>query len=137
MPRGGSKSAKSRWWFRERATGDRQSLSVEWSGELASHGWSAVHWSIVGDPGAEDTEIMGWALANGYVIFSHNLDFGTMLALTGASGPSVLQVRGQAVLPEDIGPVVASALRQYEAALETGTLFVVELRKSRVRVLSF
>src|SRR5438445_2989155 len=79
-------------------------LSVEWVAELASHGWSAVHWSTVGDPSAEDSVIMAWALAHVHVVFTHDLDFGTMLALTHAAGPSVLQVRGPNVLPEDIGP---------------------------------
>jgi hypothetical protein len=54
---------------------------------------------------------MAWALANGYVVFTHDLDFGTMLALTDASGPSVLQVRAQSVLPEYIGPVVIGGRR--------------------------
>ena len=110
-------------------------LSVEWVAELARHGWHAVHWSTVGDPSAEDSAIMAWALANGYVVFTHDLDFGTMLALTHATGPSVLQVRGQDILPEDMGPVVIAALRQYDAALTAGALVVVEVRKSRVRVL--
>jgi predicted nuclease of predicted toxin-antitoxin system len=110
-------------------------LSVEWVAELAKHGWSAVHWSTVGDPRADDSMVMAWALANGCVVFTHDLDFGTTLALTHAAGPSVLQVRGQNVLPEDIGPVVVAALRQYDAALAAGALVVVELKKSRVRVL--
>ncbi len=111
------------------------SLSGEWVTELARHGWSAVHWSTVGDPRADDAVLMAWARANGRVVFTHDLDFGTMLALTHATGPSVLQVRGQNVLPEDIGPVVIAALRQHDAALAAGALVVVDVKKSRVRVL--
>jgi predicted nuclease of predicted toxin-antitoxin system len=110
-------------------------LSVEWVAELARYGWSAVHWSTISDPRAEDAEIMAWALANEYVVFTHDLDFGTTLALTHATGPSVLQVRGQNVLPEHLGPVVVAALRQYDAELTTGALVVVEEKKSRIRVL--
>ena len=110
-------------------------LSVEWLAELAGQGFPAVHWSAVGDPSAEDREIMTWARANGHVVFTHDLDFGTLLALTHASGPSVLLVRGQNVLPEDIGPLVYAALRQYEPELAAGALVVVEIKKSRVRVL--
>jgi predicted nuclease of predicted toxin-antitoxin system len=110
-------------------------LSVEWVAELARYGWSAVHWSTVGNPRADDSVIMAWALANDHVVFTHDLGFGTTLALTRATGPSVLQVRGQNVLPEDIGPIVVAALRQHEAALAAGALVVVELKKSRVRVL--
>jgi predicted nuclease of predicted toxin-antitoxin system len=110
-------------------------LSLEWVAELASHGWSSVHWSTVGDPAAEDFAIMAWALTNGYVVFTHDLDFATMLALTHATGPSVLQARGQNVLPEDIGAEVVAALQQYDTALAAGALVVVDLKKSRVRVL--
>jgi predicted nuclease of predicted toxin-antitoxin system len=78
---------------------------------------------------------MGWALANGRVVFTHDLDFGTMLALTGAAGPSVLQVRGRNVLPGDIGPTVIAALLQYDAVLAAGALVVVDLKKTRARVL--
>ena len=110
-------------------------LSAEWVTELAGQGWPAVHWSTIGDPAAEDSVIMAWARATGHVVFTHDLDFGTMLALTHATGPSILQVRGQNVLPEDIGPVVIAALRQYDTVLAAGALVVVELKKSRVRVL--
>ena len=110
-------------------------LSAEWVTELAQHGWSAIHWSTVGNPRADDSVIMAWELTNGYVVFTHDLDFGAMLALTHAAGPSVLQVRGQNVLPEDMGPLVIAALRQHDAALATGALVVVDEKKSRVRVL--
>lgn len=110
-------------------------LSPEWVDELARHGWSAIHWSTVGDPRAEDVVIMDWALANDHVVFTHDLDFGAMLALTHAMGPSVLQVRGQKVMPEDIGSLIIAALRQYDAELATGALIVVDEKKSRVRVL--
>src|SRR5262249_58772404 len=110
-------------------------LSPDWVPLLQQHGWTAVHWSMVGDPRAADQVIMAWALANGHVVFTHDLDFGTMLALTHAAGPSVLQVRAPNVLPEDIGPIVIAALRQYDAELAAGALVVVDGKKSRVRVL--
>ena len=110
-------------------------LSAEWVTELAQHGWSAIHWSTVGAPRADDSVIMTWALTNGYVVFTHDLDFGAMLALTHATGPSVLQVRGQKVLPEDMGQLVIAALRQHDAALAAGALVVVDEKKYRVRVL--
>jgi predicted nuclease of predicted toxin-antitoxin system len=97
-------------------------LSVEWVAELVRHGWTAVHWSNIGDPRAEDSLIAAWALANGHAIFTHDLDFGTTLALTHATGPSVLQVRGQNVLPEHLGPIVVAALRQYDTELAAGAL---------------
>jgi predicted nuclease of predicted toxin-antitoxin system len=110
-------------------------LSPDWVAVLVRNGWSAVHWSTVGDPRATDRILMDWAVANGYVVFTHDLDFGTLLALTHASGPSVLQVRGQDVLPDPMEGLVVAALRQHEADLESGALVVVEESGSRVRIL--
>ncbi len=84
-------------------------LSPDWAPFLQRHGWEAVHWSAVGDPRAPDREIMAWALAQQYVVFTHDLDFGTTLALTHAAGPSVLQIRGQDVLPDRMGLLVIAA----------------------------
>src|ERR1044071_5720708 len=97
-------------------------LSPDWAPVLIGHGWHTVHWSSVGNARATDREIMDWAIANGYVVFTHDLDFGTLLALTHARGPSVVQVRGENVLPDAIGSVVAAAIGLYEADLATGAL---------------
>lgn len=80
---------------------------------------------------------MGWARANGYVVFTHDLDFGTLLAATHARGPSVIQVRTQDIMPQSLGSRLVQILRQYESALESGALITVEESKSRVRVLPF
>ena len=110
-------------------------LSPDWVPVLTGHGWHTQHWSTVGDARATDREIMDWAVANGYVVFTHDLDFGTLLALTHATGPSVVQVRGQDVLPDAIESVVVGAIRLYEADLAAGALVVIDVGKSRVRVL--
>lgn len=68
-------------------------------------------------------------------MLTHDLDFGTALALTHAGGPSVLQVRGRRVLPEHMGSIVLAALTRYEAELSAGALVVIEESRSRVRIL--
>jgi predicted nuclease of predicted toxin-antitoxin system len=78
---------------------------------------------------------MDWAAAHGYIVFTHDLDFGTMLALTHAAGPSVLQVRAQDVLPGHLEGVLMAVLRQHETDLASGALVVVDESKCRVRVL--
>jgi predicted nuclease of predicted toxin-antitoxin system len=110
-------------------------LSTEWIPLLVAAGHKAVHWSEVGDPRAPDTALMQWALDNAYAVFTHDLDFGTMLALSGASGPSVLQVRCLNVLPEAIGPLVLALLRTYATEIERGALLVADERRERVRIL--
>ncbi|MCY4369339.1 MAG: DUF5615 family PIN-like protein [bacterium] len=110
-------------------------LSPEWVPMLRAQGWEAVHWSTVGSPRATDREMMDWAAAHQYVVFTHDLDFGTMLALSHEAGPSVLQVRAENVLPDHLGAAVVAALGQHEADLSSGALVVVDEGRSRVRVL--
>lgn len=110
-------------------------LSPDWAPTLQRHGWDAAHWSAVGEPSASDREIMDWAAAHGYVVFTHDLDFGTMLALTRANGPSVIQIRAEDPLPDCLERVVAAALSQHEAELASGALVVVDERRGRVRLL--
>lgn len=110
-------------------------LSPQWIPVLQQHGWPAVHWSEVGDPRASDREIMNWAAAQKHVVFTHDLDFGTMLALSHETGPSVLQVRSEDVLPGAMAGNVIAALKQHEADLTSGALVVVDTHRSRVRVL--
>ncbi len=112
-------------------------LAPAWADLLQAHGWQAIHWSSVGDPRATDREIMDWAVPNGHIVFTHDLDFGTALALTHASGPSVIQVRGQDVLPDHMGDLVMAALRQHEDILAAGALLVIDEARTRVRILPF
>lgn len=63
---------------------------------------------------------MEWARTNGYVVFTHDLDFGAILAVTQADAPSVIQVRIQDVLPANLEDVIIQVLRQFESELESG-----------------
>ena len=110
-------------------------LSPEWVPVLQRNGWEAIHWSSVGEPTASDRTIFGWARANGYIIFTHDLDFGAILAASPADGPSVIQVRSQDVTPHHLERIVDSALRHYRTLLEQGALVVVDEARLRVRVL--
>ncbi len=110
-------------------------LSPDWVLFLQQHGWDAIHWVTVGDPHAEDSVLMDWARQNGCVVFTHDLDFGTALALTHAAGPSVIQLRGQEVFPDQVGSTLISALTQHRDALAAGALMVIDVKKCRVRLL--
>ena len=70
-------------------------LSSEWIGLFEQQGWSAVHWSTIGEPTADDATLMRWAVTHGYIVFTHDLDFGAILATTRASASSVIQLRVQ------------------------------------------
>jgi predicted nuclease of predicted toxin-antitoxin system len=78
---------------------------------------------------------MGWAVDNGYIVFTHDLDFGALIAVTRARGPSVIQVRAEDVLPESLGAVVLSAISRFRAELEKGALISLDPARARVRML--
>lgn len=112
-------------------------LSPGWVEVFVQQGWQASHWSMVGDPRAKDIVIMAWARENEYIVFTHDLDMGSLLATTRALGPSVIQVRTQDIMPQSLGMRLSQLLRQYEALLAKGALITVDDTKSRVRILPF
>lgn len=60
---------------------------------------------------------------------------GTILALTRAMGPSVIQVRAHDVLPTHLGDVVVAAVRDYEKELESGAIVTIDETRGKVRML--
>lgn len=88
-----------------------------------------------GDPRAADAEIMSFAREGDWVVFTHDLDFGTLLAHTQAGRPSVFQIRAQDVSPEHLGMLVSRTLRQFASELEMGALVTVDEARQRVRLL--
>jgi predicted nuclease of predicted toxin-antitoxin system len=110
-------------------------LAPAWVGFLREQGIEARHWSEVGDLRAPDAEIMQWSRDHGCVVFTHDLDYSALLAATRASGPSVLQVRTQDVLPAAIGELVVRVLGEHADALAKGAILTVDLLGARVRSL--
>jgi predicted nuclease of predicted toxin-antitoxin system len=110
-------------------------LSPSWCEVLRAAGVEAIHWSDVGDPGAADEEVLGWARRNNAILFTHDLDFGRILALTGADGPSVVQVREQDVSPATIGRAVTLALEECSEILLKGAVVTIDLRRAKARFL--
>ncbi len=110
-------------------------LSPTWIEYLAGQGIEAQYWSQVGDPRAPDRAIMEFARQNELVLFTHDLDFGNILAATRARGPSVIQVRTEDPVPEVMGVLVASAIVEHAAHLVDGALITVEPDRMRVRIL--
>ena len=110
-------------------------LSPAWVPALAATGHDAVHWITIGKPDAPDRELFAWARANGYVVFTHDLDFGAILAATKAMAPSVIQLRMQDISPECSVKIVQQILSQFETELNTGVLLSVDANGIRARVL--
>lgn len=110
-------------------------LSPLWVLTFQRNGHEAKHWSTLGRPTASDHEIMEYALQKEFVVFTHDLDFGDILAVTGAQGPSVIQIRTDDTTPDTIGNILLKALSQFETRLEKGALITLSPAKMRARIL--
>ena len=110
-------------------------LSPRWVELLGQAGFDAAHWSKLGPSNASDAQIMTFARLNGYVVLTHDLDFGAILAATQGTKPSVVQIRSENVGPQVICQQVIDALLQMTAELERGALLNVDPSRARLRVL--
>ena len=95
MPRGASKKSKCRCRLHE--IPDRQ-------------------------PSAADSEMLDFAAANGWIVFTHDLDFGMLPGAMKTNSPSVVQMRCQDVLPAAVGDMVVRAILIAEPHLKAGAL---------------
>jgi predicted nuclease of predicted toxin-antitoxin system len=110
-------------------------LSPAWTFYLNAAGHEALHWSEVGSPTAADETIFSWARNLGYIVFTHDLDFGSILAASQSQAPSVLQIRTQCILPGESGALILAILKRYEDTLVNGALVTIDERRTRVRIL--
>ncbi|CAB4761844.1 MAG: hypothetical protein F2702_07075 [Actinobacteria bacterium] len=110
-------------------------LSPRWVDVLADAGIESIHWSSVGEATASDSFIMAFAKGAGYVVLTHDLDFGSILAATHGDKPSVIQIRSGTLSTAAIGPFVVKTLIQMEAEIESGALLTIEPPRARIRLL--
>jgi predicted nuclease of predicted toxin-antitoxin system len=82
-----------------------------------------------------DVEIMAYARAHNYIVMTHDLDFGAILAATHGDKPSVVQIRAEDARPEMVGEMVISALKQMTSELHEGALLTIDSNRTRLRLL--
>jgi len=110
-------------------------LTPKWCRVLEDEGHEARHWSEIGATNASDETIMCWCRENGFVVFTHDLDYGILLYATRAANPSVIQVRSDDVDPHFLSASVLQALRQAQSEIESGALITVYMDRHRITLL--
>ena len=110
-------------------------LAPRWQDFFADHDIEAVHWSEIGPPTARDVEILEFARNKNYIIFTHDLDFSSLLSRTREFGPSIIQVRTQDVTPKAIGNIVLAALKEHREEIDAGAIVSINAYNLRVRIL--
>ena len=66
---------------------------------------------------------------------TNDLGFGTILAHTHDTGPSVIQIRAPVLFPTVIGNLVTDAIKQFAKEIEKGCILVIDEKKHRARML--
>jgi predicted nuclease of predicted toxin-antitoxin system len=110
-------------------------LSPDLRAPLIAAGHECVHWSSVGAVTAPDEELMAYAKQHSLVLLTHDLDFGAILAASKAAGPSVVQIRTDDVLAPAFMQTLVDALARFATELSAGAIVVVDLTRSKVRIL--
>ncbi len=78
---------------------------------------------------AADEEILAWSLGKNAIVVTLDADFHTILAVTGASGPSVVRLRIQGLGAQEVVEWVQKVLAGFLRDLERGSLVTVKARK--------
>ncbi len=103
--------------------------------KLQQAGIEAVHWSYVGNPSATDEEIFSYAQEKRYAILTYDLDFAIILAHTRSKAPSVIQIRTNDILTEEITSSVITTIQKHENEIKEGAIVTIDINKSRIRIL--
>lgn len=82
-----------------------------------------------------DSQILDKARAEGAIVLTHDLDFGTLLAASREALPSVIIFRLADMRPENVGRHLLSIIARYADDLERGALLSVNERRVRLRPL--
>ncbi len=102
---------------------------------LKNMGYEAVRVSELGMAKSKDKDIFDYAKKNEMIVLSADLDFGTILAFTHSSKPSVIIFRLYDPSPEHVNSLLSSNLSSIEKELMKGAIVIIEDTEIRIREL--
>jgi len=102
---------------------------------LNQFGWDIIRVSDVLSTKATDVEIIALALETNRIIITFDLDFTTLVTLSGKTGPSVITLRTEQAIPVIVTQSIISVVKQLELQLVKGLLVSVDDQKIRYREL--
>lgn len=112
-----------------------ESLQHDLARILTEAGHDAVHVVDLGLRGATDDEVLSRAEADARIVVTADTDFGTLLALSGAPGPSVALLRRAGRRAADRARALLTVLVLVDEQLSRGAVVTVEQARLRVREL--
>jgi len=100
---------------------------------LVRLGYPAVHVQQQGLHRLKDSEILAKARREGCILLTHDLDFGDLLAASGADLPSVVIFRLRNMHPENVDRHLLKIVSRFAKVLESGVIMVVTEGQVRTR----
>lgn len=100
---------------------------------LRELGIDAIHAGELAMFAALDEELIEYARANGYSIVTLDADFHSLIATSGARGPSVIRFRGQRLRAPEAAGLVRLVLERVGRELQAGCFVTVTRESIRVR----
>jgi len=102
---------------------------------LRDLGHDAVHLYEQGLERLSDPSILQKARGEHRVLLTHDLDFGELMAASGANLPSVVVFRLRDMRPAGVNAHLQEVVTEYHEMLETGVIVSVSDRQVRLRSL--
>jgi predicted nuclease of predicted toxin-antitoxin system len=96
---------------------------------LRGLGYECIHVGEIGMGKAVDDEILAWSLGKNAIVLTLDADFHTILAVSGASGPSVIRLRIQGFGAQEVVELVQKVLAGFGSDLKRGSLVTVKAHK--------
>jgi predicted nuclease of predicted toxin-antitoxin system len=100
---------------------------------LAGVGHEFRHAANVGLGMATDAAILEVARLSNEVVITHDLDYGALLAFSGAATPSVIIFRMQNVGGSEMYDLLQQRWESLEIALSEGSVVIIEPNSLRIR----
>ncbi|MGH9058469.1 MAG: DUF5615 family PIN-like protein [Acidimicrobiales bacterium] len=111
-----------------------QCLSIELANAVNDAGHEVTHLRDLGMQRAKDPEVLDLARAEHRILVSADTDFGTLLARTGATRPSVILFRRSTGRdPSHQADLLLDNLAQITDAVDHGAVVVLEETRLRIR----
>lgn len=100
---------------------------------LCQAGIDTVHVGDIGHSCAEDAVILQLGRDNERAIVTLDADFHALLALSGATSPSVIRIRIEGLRGEELANLLHTVLAQCAIDLEQGSAVTVQEGRIRIR----
>ena len=96
---------------------------------LRELGYDCTHVGEVGMSRTADQEILAWAVGENATVVTLDADFHTILAVSGATAPSVIRWRKQGLNAPAVVAIVRNVAARFQAELEHGSMVTVKANK--------